>query len=105
MSRRETESDKSSRDDSSYENEPGLSPLAIGYAWVVRVTTLCFEIVALLLLGRFVDARFGTAPWGTISGAAIGIGAFVAGLISIARRLDANERTTSDSSDDEPFSV
>ncbi|MBP5622879.1 MAG: hypothetical protein J6X44_12780, partial [Thermoguttaceae bacterium] len=61
------------------------------YAWVVRITTFCFEFAALLLLGRFVDVRFGLEPWGLIVGFVIGLFAFISGLIATIKRLEESE--------------
>jgi uncharacterized membrane protein len=77
--------------DDSYESQDGLSPLAIGYAWVVRITTFCFEFAALLLLGRFVDVRLGVSPWGLIVGFVIGLFAFITGLIATIKSLEEAE--------------
>lgn len=86
--------EESSLDDS-YETQEGLSPLAIGYSWVVRITTTCFELVALMLFGRFVDARFGTFPVGICVGVALGLYVFIVGLISIVKRLEASDKRRS----------
>lgn len=85
----EEKASSGARDDASYETTEGLSPLAVGYSWVIRITTFCFEFVALVLLGRFIDVRYGVAPWGLTIGALIGVYAFIVGLISIVRRLEA----------------
>lgn len=85
------ESASNLRDDAPYEQTEGLSPLAVGYSWVVRITTFCFEFVALILLGRYVDVRFDVAPWGLVVGASIGVYVFVTGLVAIVRRLEAVE--------------
>ncbi len=73
------------------ENHGELSPLAIGYMWVVRITAFCFEFVALVLLGRFIDVRFGLKSWGLIGGFVIGLYAFVSGLTSTVKKLEETE--------------
>ncbi len=74
------------------ESDGGLSSLAVGYAWVARISTFSFEFAALVGLGYFLDRRFGVEPWGTIIGAGIGLFAFVSGLLATVRRLDEENR-------------
>ena len=84
-------------EDEACKGQDGLSSLAIGYAWVVRITTLCFEFAALLLLGRFVDIRFGFEPWGLLVGSFIGFYVFGSGLFLTIKRLEkAEEREKAD---------
>lgn len=70
------------------DSDGGLSSLAVGYAWVARISTFSFEFAALVGLGYFLDRRFGVEPWGTIVGAGIGLFAFVSGLLATVKRLD-----------------
>lgn len=65
-----------------------FSPIVTGYAWVVRITTFCFEFAALILLGKFVDARFGVSPWGVVLCGVVGVYVFVSGLISTVKSLN-----------------
>lgn len=74
------------------EHKNGLSSIAVGYAWVVRITAFSLEFAALVGLGYFVDRRFGFGPWGLLIGAAFGIFAFISGLLETAKRLEEDER-------------
>ncbi len=77
------------------EEDEELSPLVVGYAWVARITTYSAEFAVLVWFGWFLDRTYGWSPVGVLSGAAIGVSAFVAGLVSTAKRLeneDARER-------------
>lgn len=80
--------ESSTKNDELHEDLEKLSPIVAGYSLVVSITTLGFELVALLLLGRFVDVRYGWEPWGLIVGAVIGAYVFITGLISIVERLN-----------------
>ena len=82
--------------DDSYERQEGLSPIAIGYSWVVRITTFCLEFAALALLGRFLDVRFGLYPWGLVLGCGIGIFVFITGLLDVARRSSRADEQNKD---------
>ena len=68
-----------------------LSPLAIGYAWATRVCAFSAEFVILAWFGSWIDRRYGTQPFGTLVGAAIGSAAFIAGLVSTAKKLQDEE--------------
>lgn len=80
--------DEFAKKDDFYKNLDKISPLVAGYSWSIRISTYCFEFVALLLLGRFVDVRYGWKPWGLIVGALIGAYVFITGLISVVKRLE-----------------
>lgn len=82
--------------DVSYERQEGLSPIAIGYSWVVRITTFCLEFAALAILGRFVDVRYGLYPWGLVLGCGIGIFVFITGLLDVARRSSRTDEQDKD---------
>ena len=77
------------------EEDEELSPLVVGYAWVARITAYSAEFAVLVWFGWFLDRTYGWSPVGILSGAVIGVSAFVAGLVATAKRLeneDARER-------------
>ena len=65
-----------------------FSSLAVGYAAVIRISTVSAQAALCAALGYFVDGRWETAPWGTVVGALTGAVAFVVGLIATAKRLE-----------------
>ncbi len=79
-----------------YEEQDGLSPLMVGYSWVVRITTCCFEFVALVLLGRFVDDWWGCRPWGLVVGCCIGVWVFLVGLCDVVKRVEKHDSHSKD---------
>ncbi len=74
-------------------NNGDFSSLAVGYAAVVRISTVSARAALCVALGYFVDRRFETAPWGTLGGAALGAAAFVVGLVATAKRLERENAT------------
>lgn len=42
-------------------------------------------------LGIWVDRRFGSEPWGVLTGLAVGFGAFVLRLVRLGREMKAEE--------------
>ena len=77
------------------EEEEELSPLVVGYAWVARITAYSAEFAVLVWFGWYLDRTYGWSPIGILGGAAIGVFAFVAGLVATTKRLedeDARER-------------
>jgi len=60
------------------------SAIALGMAWVSRVTTIAMEMAAPGLVGLWIDRRLGTAPWLTILGAAAGFGLGIWELVRLA---------------------
>ena len=57
-----------------------------------------FEAVFAILigagLGYAVDRRFGTGPWGVVSGLGLGFGAFVLRLVRLGREMQGGEGPT-----------
>ena len=84
---------RNSRPENVEERDPDdeLSPVAVGYAWASRISTYSLELVILTLFGYWIDARYGTKPWLMLAGIAIGVYAFVSGLVVTAKRLQSPE--------------
>ena len=76
-----------------------FSSLAVGYAAVVRISTVSAQAALCAALGYFVDRRFETAPWGTVVGALAGAAAFCVGLVAAAKRLERDGATASKASE------
>ena len=65
-----------------------FSSLAVGYAAVVRISTVSAQAALCAALGYFVDRRWETAPWGIVVGALTGAVAFGVGLVATTKRLE-----------------
>lgn len=70
-----------------------FSSLTVGYAAVVRVSTVSAQAALCAVLGYFIDRRFETAPWGTVVGALAGAAAFCVGLVAAVKRLERDGAT------------
>ncbi|MBP3556756.1 MAG: AtpZ/AtpI family protein [Thermoguttaceae bacterium] len=77
-----------------------FSSLAVGYAAVVRISTVSAQAALCAALGYFVDRRFETTPWGAIVGALLGAAAFGVGLVAAVKRLERDGATVSNASED-----
>lgn len=73
------------------EEEEELSPIAVGYAWVARITAYSAEFAVLVWFGRHLDKTYSWSPWGVLTGAGIGAVVFVTGLFATTRRLEDEE--------------
>ena len=76
-----------------------FSSLAVGYAAVVRISTVSAQAALCAALGYFVDRRWGTTPWGTVVGALGGAAAFGVGLVAAVKRLERDGATASATSE------
>jgi F0F1-type ATP synthase assembly protein I len=76
-----------------------FSSLTVGYAAVVRVSTVSAQAALCAVLGYFIDRRFETAPWGTVVGALFGAAAFCVGLVAAVKRLERDGATVSKASE------
>ena len=76
-----------------------FSSLAVGYAAVVRISTVSAQSALCAALGYLVDRRFETAPWGTVVGALLGAAAFGVGLVAAVKRLERDGATASNASE------
>lgn len=77
-----------------------FSSLAVGYAAVVRISTVSAQAALCAALGFFVDRRFETAPWGTVVGALLGAAVFGVGLVATVKRLERDGANGSEESQD-----
>ena len=64
----------------------GMAPIGNDYRGLALVGTAVAEMVAPILLGIWIDQRFGWSPGGLIVGALVGIVGGMAHLIWISRR-------------------
>lgn len=78
-----------------------FSSLAVGYAAVVRISTVSAQAALCAALGYWVDRRFGTAPWGTVVGALAGAAAFGVGLVSAVKRIERDGAIASEASEND----
>lgn len=76
-----------------------FSSLAVGYAAVVRISTVSAQAALCAALGYLVDRRWETAPLGTVVGALLGAAAFGVGLVATAKRLERDGATASETSE------
>ncbi|MGL6196685.1 MAG: hypothetical protein ACRC2T_17875 [Thermoguttaceae bacterium] len=67
-------------------NDDGRSPLAIGYAWSVIISTIALEMTLPALFGFWLDYKFGTLILFTIIGAVLGMITGMTHLIQITKR-------------------
>jgi hypothetical protein len=66
----------------------GLSPLAAYGIYGAAGLQLAASVVGCLLLGDFVDKKFGTSPWLAITGLVVGFVGGLVNLIRIVRRIN-----------------
>jgi F0F1-type ATP synthase assembly protein I len=71
--------------------DPGKDRRA-DYRGLALAGTAVGEIVAPVLIGVWLDSRYGWAPWGLAVGATIGFVGGLAHLVVIARRESAREK-------------
>ena len=67
--------------------EESRSILAVGFDWAARVTTIGLEFALPPLAGALIDGRFGTTPWATVAGAALGFAVGMAHVLRLSREL------------------
>lgn len=53
---------------------PPRDPLSVGFSWAYRLMSVGLEFSLPALAGAFLDRRWGSTPWATLAGAAIGFG-------------------------------
>ena len=61
-------------------------PAGSDYRSLALVGTAVAELVAPVLVGAWLDSRYGWSPWGATVGAVLGVGVSVAHLIRIGRK-------------------
>ena len=69
------------------------------YSGLALIGTAVTELVAPILIGVWVDNRFGWAPWGLVVGTTIGFVGGIGHLLVIAGRADKTNKTKSGESD------
>lgn len=62
-----------------------LSPLAVGYMWSARITTIGVEMGLIALAGDWLDRRFGTRPVFVLVGGVIALVVLFAHLLAIVQ--------------------
>ena len=62
-----------------------LSPLAVGYMWSARITTIGVEMGLIALAGHWLDGRFGTRPVFLLIGGILAMVVLFAHLLSIVQ--------------------
>lgn len=65
--------------------DPPQTPLAVGFAWASRITTLALEFVLPSLAGWWIDGRLGSRPVAMILGTVLGFLVGMLHLLQIAR--------------------
>lgn len=65
------------------------SPLALGFEWASRITTVALGFVLPTVGGAWLDERLGSRPWGVLIGTALGV---TAGLVQLVRLARASTR-------------
>jgi len=66
------------------EPDPGVAGYGKAYEVIAASIQLAAAVILMLLLGRWLDGRLGTAPWLMLAGLAIG---FAAGFYSFLRSV------------------
>jgi F0F1-type ATP synthase assembly protein I len=61
--------------------------------FLILGTTLAAWMTAGVLAGRYVDVRFGIAPWGLISGALLGIAGSGYSVFQASRKLNSDKNS------------
>ena len=69
------------------------SPVAIGYMWASRATSVSLEMVLPILLGLWLDRRWNSSPWIVIIGAVLG---FSIALLHLMQMTKPNHKTNRD---------
>jgi ATP synthase protein I len=68
-------------------NKPdNRSPMAVGFEWSARITTVGLEMALPAWGGYWLDNRFGTSPIATAIGAILGLAVGMLHLLQIARQ-------------------
>jgi ATP synthase protein I len=65
-------------------NDPGVAGYGKAYEVIAAAIQLAAAVILMLLLGQWLDGKFGTAPWLMLAGLAVG---FAAGFYSFLRSI------------------
>jgi len=60
-------------------------PLVLAYEWSARITSISLELVIPVLVGYWLDQRWGTHPWLVLVGAGLGFAAATLSLMRLAK--------------------
>ncbi len=61
------------------------SPIALGWMWASRISSLGLAFAIPPLLGAWADHQLGSSPWGVLIGMALGFGTGMVRIMAIAR--------------------
>lgn len=86
-------------DDENEEND-GLSTLAIGYMWSVRIISLSIQMGLIILGFHWIDRKIGTSPILILVGTLLAIGIFIFQLITMI--TPPSEKNSPSPSDEPP---
>ncbi len=68
----------------------GLSPLAIGYMWSVRISSIGIEMGLVAYAGHWLDLRFGTSPILLLLASAFAMVLLFVHLMAIVKNSDSD---------------
>ena len=86
--------------DDENEDNDGISPLALGYFWSVRIISLSVEMGLIVLGFHWLDRKFGTTPILVILGTMLAIGIFMVQLVGMAKSSSEKKAEKSSDADD-----
>ena len=72
-------------------NRSGKPPLVVGLEIASLITSSALQLAIPPAVGAYVDKRWGTAPWGLVIGALVGMAGFVSSLRHLMRRFGGDQ--------------
>lgn len=75
------------------DEDGGRSPVALGWAWASRISSLGLSFAIPPLLGAWIDQRLGSGPIGVLAGMVLGFVAGMARILAIARGGNESPRS------------
>ncbi|MDO5552280.1 MAG: hypothetical protein Q4G68_00835 [Planctomycetia bacterium] len=76
-----------------WNDEKGLSPLAVGYGWAMRILSLAIEVGLVILAGYWLDTRVETHPLFLILATFLGMTMFFVQLMIMAGNQKESDQT------------
>jgi F0F1-type ATP synthase assembly protein I len=73
--------------------DPGVEGYGKAYGVIAASMQLAAAVILALLLGRWLDGKFGTAPWLMLAGLAAGFAAGMYSFLRTVQKLAANDHT------------